>query len=60
MSGFGMMDFMNKSLANNRAILKRQSLFEVRKELKVYNKVERKYTYKSASKEDLIKIRKCN
>jgi hypothetical protein len=31
MSGFGMMDFMNKSLANNRAILKRQSLFEVRK-----------------------------
>ncbi|MBK6265728.1 hypothetical protein JKA74_11830 [Marivirga sp. S37H4] len=57
MSGFGMMDFMNKSLANNRAILKRQSLFEIRQELKVYNKAERKYTYKSASKEDLRKIR---
>ncbi len=57
MGGFGAMDFMNKSLANNRAILKRQSLFEIRQELKVYNKVERKYTYKSASKKDLIKIR---
>ncbi|WP_340153666.1 hypothetical protein [uncultured Marivirga sp.] len=34
MSGFGMMDFMNKSLANDRAILKRQSLFEMRREFK--------------------------
>lgn len=55
--GFGALDSMNKTISNNRNLLKKKKGFEVLKENATWNSKKSLYRYKEASEAQLTAIR---
>ena len=56
--GFGALDSMNKTISNNRNLLRKKKGFEVLKENATWDSKRSHYTYKEASEDQLMAIRR--